>query len=152
LGGALRARGLKRGDRVALVIQEPEGFMRSFFGASLAGLVPVPVCPPSSFGAQEAYLATTEHVLAAARVSAVLTAEPLEAALSERARHAGVPWVARWDELEGPALAAFEPVGLSDPAFMQFTSGSTAQPKGVVLTHGNLSANTSAISGTHGLN
>ena len=151
LGGALRARGLQRGDRVALVIQEPEGFMRSFFGASLAGLVPVPVCPPSSFGAQEAYLATTEHVLAAAKVRAVLTAEPLESALSERAHHAGVPWVARWDELEGPALAAIEPVGLSDPAFMQFTSGSTAQPKGVVLTHGNLSANTSAISGPQGL-
>ena len=152
LGGALRADGLKRGDRVALVIQDPEGFITAFFGASLAGLVPVPVCPPSSFGAQEAYLATTEHVLAAAKVSAVLTAEPLEAALRERAAHIGVSRVGRWDELHGPALAAFEPAALSDAAFMQFTSGSTAHPKGVVLTHANLAANTAAIAGPSGLN
>ncbi|HEV8150786.1 MAG TPA: AMP-binding protein, partial [Gemmatimonadales bacterium] len=151
LGGALRAEGLKPGDRVALVIQDPEGFMRAFLGASVAGLVPVAVCPPSSFGAQEAYLATTEHVLAAAKVSAVLTAEPLEAALRERARHIGVPQVHRWDGLDGPALAAFETVALTDPAFMQFTSGSTAQPKGVVLTHGNLAANAAAICGPSGL-
>jgi acyl-CoA synthetase (AMP-forming)/AMP-acid ligase II len=151
LGGALRADGLKRGDRVALVIQDPEGFLTTFLGASLAGLVPVAVCPPSSFGAQEAYLATTEHVLAAAKVSAVLTAEPLEAALRERAAHIGVPRVRRWDELQGPALAAIEPAALTDVAFMQFTSGSTAQPKGVVLTHANLSANTSVICGPSGL-
>jgi acyl-CoA synthetase (AMP-forming)/AMP-acid ligase II len=151
LGGALRAEGLKRGDRVALVLQDPEGFLTAFLGASLAGLVPVPVCPPGSFGAQEAYLATTEHVLAAAKVSAVLTAEPLEAALRERAAHVGVSRVHRWDELQGPALAAIEPAALSDPAFMQFTSGSTAHPKGVVLTHANLAANTSAICGPSGL-
>lgn len=151
LGGALRAQGLRRGDRIALVIQEPEGFMTAFLGASIAGLVPVPVCPPSSFGAQEAYLATTEHVLQAARVAALLIAEPPESALGERARKAGVPLVARWDELQGGALAAFEPVSLSDPAFLQFTSGSTAQPKGVVLTHATLSANTSAIAGPDGL-
>ncbi|HEV8598746.1 MAG TPA: fatty acyl-AMP ligase [Gemmatimonadales bacterium] len=151
LGGALRANGLKRGDRIALVIQDPEGFLTAFLGASLAGLVPVPVCPPSSFGAREAYLATTEHVLAAAKVSALLTAEPLEAGLRERADHIGVSLVHRWDELHGPALASIEPAALSDPAFMQFTSGSTAHPKGVVLTHANLASNAAAICGPRGL-
>jgi acyl-CoA synthetase (AMP-forming)/AMP-acid ligase II len=151
LGGALRARGLRRGDRVALVIQQPEGFLTAFLGASVAGLVPVPVCPPSSFGAQEAYLATTEHVLAAARVAALLTGDTLEGSLGERARKAGVPLVARWDELDGPALSGFERVTASEPAFMQFTSGSTAQPKGVVLSHANLAANAAAIGGAGGL-
>lgn len=151
LGGALRSDGLKRGDRVALVIQDPEGFLISFLGASVAGLVPVPVCPPSSFGAQEAYLATTEHVLAAAKVSAVLTTEPMEAALRERAEHIGVSRVRCWDRLQGPSLDAPEPASLSDPAFMQFTSGSTSHPKGVVLTHANLAANTTAICGPSGL-
>jgi fatty-acyl-CoA synthase len=151
LGGALRAAALRRGDRVALVLQEPEAFMTAFLGASIAGLVPVPVCPPSSFGAQEAYLATTEHILEAARVSAVITAEPWLAALGERAHRVGIPRVYRWDELSGPALAGFEPVALSDPAFLQFTSGSTAQPKGVVLTHATLAANAAAIGGPAGL-
>ena len=151
LGGALRSWGLARGDRVALVLQDPEPFLTSFFGATLAGLVPVPVCPPGSFGAQEAYLATTEHVLAAARVSAVLTTGSLEPALRDRVSRIGVTRVSRWDALEGSALAGIEPVGLDDPAVVQFTSGSTSHPKGVLLTHANLAANMTAIAGPHGL-
>jgi len=150
-GSALRALGVERGDRVALVIQEPEGFLTAFLGISVAGLVPVPVCPPGSFGAQEAYLATTEHVLHAAKVTALVTSAGLDVALADRAAQTGVRIVRRCEELDGPALPAFEPVEVTDTAFMQFTSGSTAHPKGVMLSHANLAANVEAIGGPAGL-
>ena len=50
IGGSLRARGLATGDRVALIIAEVNDFIRVFFGISMAGLVPVPLCPPAQAG------------------------------------------------------------------------------------------------------
>src|SRR5262249_11923220 len=62
-----------------------------------------------------------------------------------------VELVAPWGELTGPALAASEPANPDAPAMLQFTSGSTSQPRGVVLTHANLFANVHAICGPEGI-
>src|SRR5262245_38114683 len=56
LGGALRARGLERGDHVALVIPEAEGFLTAFMGASVAGLVPMPLAHPLDVSQLDSYL------------------------------------------------------------------------------------------------
>src|SRR5207245_8104325 len=62
-----------------------------------------------------------------------------------------IRFVSAWSELTGPALPAAEPAKADAPALFQFTSGSTSQPKGVVLTHVNLAANIRAIGGPAGL-
>src|SRR5437867_1003845 len=67
LGGALRARGLDRGDRVALVIPEAVGFLTTFLGASAAGLVPTPLVDPGHAGENVAYLEMVAPLLRAAR-------------------------------------------------------------------------------------
>jgi fatty-acyl-CoA synthase len=152
LGGALRARGLKRGDYVAIVIPEADGFLTAFLGASVAGLVPMPLAHPLDVGQLDAYLDLVAPLFRVAGARAVVTTPrllPLLDRLQEAAPTVRV--IAAWSELTGPALATSEPVDLDGPALLQFTSGSTSQPKGVVLTHANLAANAHAIGGAAGL-
>jgi fatty-acyl-CoA synthase len=152
LGGALRARGLDRGDCVALVVPEAEGFLTTFLGVSAAGLLPTPLAYPIRTGENDTYVGMVTPLLRAAGARAIVTTEwllPLFARL--RASVPTVRFVATWDELTGPVLAAAPPVDPDAPALLQFTSGSTSQPKGVVLTHANLAANAHAIGGAAGL-
>ena len=70
IAGALRARGLTTGDRIALVIPEVSDFIRAFFGISAAGLVPVPLCPPAQAGDLPTFAHQSRHILDASRASA----------------------------------------------------------------------------------
>ncbi len=151
MAGALHARGLEPGDRVALVLPEVGGFIRAFFGISAAGLVPVPLCPPAQAGDVPTFARQSRHILAASHAAAVVTSAGVAPLLDV----ADLPCASRVllidDLLGGPALTQPHGVGLGTPALLQFTSGSTAAPKGVVLTHANLHANTVAIAGADGL-
>src|ERR1700691_6774011 len=58
-GGALQALGLRKGDRVALILPTNEDFVLAFFGAIRAGIVPVPIYPPLGLGQLQSYLDNT---------------------------------------------------------------------------------------------
>jgi fatty-acyl-CoA synthase len=146
----LRALGLRKGDRVALVVPDGPDFIPLFLGALWAGIVPVPLYPPLSLGKLDAFME--------ALVGILRIAEPR--ILATDARVARVLWgaVGRIPSIEkmvdvkdlalpAPAGASDEqaPIDDADLAFLQFTSGSTAAPKGVMVTHGNLKANCNAI-------
>ena len=151
IAGALHARGLASGDRVALVVPEVADFLRTFFGISAAGLVPVPLCPPAQAGDLVTFARQSQHILYASRAGAVVAsasvAPLLEDAPADRATR-----ILTVDELRaGDALAEPVPVSPDATALLQFTSGSTAAPKGVVLSHANLAANVAAITGPCGL-
>jgi fatty-acyl-CoA synthase len=148
-GGHLLARGLRRGDRLGLVIPEGDEFVLSFLGALAAGVVPVPMYPPLAFGKLDAYIDTTAHILRAAGARQLLTTRKVQAVLwSLVDKVAGLESLFTAESFAGEAGApppdpdALKP---SDTAFLQFTSGSTAAPKGVVVTHSGLMANTRAI-------
>ena len=146
LGGALRARGLDRGDYVALLIPEADGFLTAFLGVSLAGLVPIPLAHPLDIGRLGADIDKVASFLRVARARAVVTSSRLLPSLRPlRGVARIVELVVPWSELTGPALAASEPADPDGPAMLQFTSGSTSQPRGVVLTHANLFSNVHAI-------
>jgi acyl-CoA synthetase (AMP-forming)/AMP-acid ligase II/acyl carrier protein len=145
----LQALGAKRGDKVILFLQNNEAFIDAFWGAVLGGIVPVPVAVGISDEHRRKLLRivaqlgtpflfserkTFERIAGFATESGDAAASAALAALRSRTLCA--------DELSDYSRAG-QPVAVTpdDIAFIQFSSGSTSEPKGVVLTHGNLIAN-----------
>jgi len=143
---ALYALGLKKGDRVALVLPEPDEFVLTFMGCLVAGIVAVPMYPPQTLAKLEAYGDTVRHILAASGAEVMVTSDSLRALMQENLASADVRVFVEKD-VRGAADDALapEPVSHDDLAFLQFTSGSTSKPKGVMVTFGNLAANAHAI-------
>jgi amino acid adenylation domain-containing protein len=128
------------GERVLLIYPPGLQYIAAFFGCLYAGAVAVPVYPPRPNRSMLRF----QSVAADARPKVALTTQQVIArarAMSEGSEHlAACTWVAT-EEL-APALAESwsEPAGLAGEtlAFLQYTSGSTATPKGVMVSHGNL--------------
>lgn len=144
---ALNALGLSRGDRVALVLPEPDEFVLTFMAALSAGIVAVPMYPPQTLAKMEAYGDTVRHILEASGARVLITNDALKPLIGEHLAEASGVRVVVESEVRGTEddAAEPEPVSLDDLAFLQFTSGSTSRPKGVMVTFGNLAANAHAI-------
>jgi 1-acyl-sn-glycerol-3-phosphate acyltransferase len=147
VAGGLRERGVGRGDTVALMLPTGLDFLRSFFGILLLRAIPVPIYPPLRLDRLEEYAKRQSAILSNAGVVLLVTiarARPVASLLKP-----AVPTlrdVVTADELAASGAPVSGPEGeAGDPAFVQYTSGSTGQPKGVLLTHANLLANIRAI-------
>ena len=154
-GAHLRAMGLEPGDRVALVIPEGHEFVLSFLGCSVAGLVPVPIFPRATFKAIDGYIDILAHIGEASGARVMLTMEATKPFVEKvLEREVGLEKLLLCETAFEGEAGTFEPpeVAPSDICFLQFTSGSTSKPKGVVVTHANLVANSTAFLGPHGLN
>jgi fatty-acyl-CoA synthase len=141
----LRSRGIQHGDRVALVFPTGIEFFDGFFGALLAGAVPVPLYPPVRLGRMGEYLQRTARMLEHSGARLVLADSRVRRLLGE-AVAAARPDLGcqRLDDLpSGVAEAArVEP---SDLALIQFSSGTTVDPKPVALSHRAVAAQTEIL-------
>ena len=144
--------GLHRGDLVAIVLSDAEAFLTTLFGASMAGLVPASLYAPATTGDLARYLDLTGGILQASEAKAVITTASLVPAFEGvRAQCPALALVLAYDALDAPAREPDARPALDDIAFVQYTSGSTSVPKGVALSHRNVSANVDAINGPAGL-
>ncbi|MEK7702310.1 MAG: AMP-binding protein, partial [candidate division NC10 bacterium] len=147
VGAGLRERGVERGQTVALMLRTEEPFFAAFFGTLLAGAVPVPIYPPFRTDRIEEFARRQLGILANAQARLLITfAEAERVAVLLRPRAPALAAVTSVDELARPAAGPpAMRVAAADPALIQYTSGSTGDPKGVLLTHANLLANIRAI-------
>jgi fatty-acyl-CoA synthase len=126
--------GVGEGDRVAIILPTSLGFMDAFFGALLAGAVPVPLYPPVRLGRLEEYHDSTVTMVRTARARLIVLDARVKPVLGHVVQRAGVPYL----EAERLTMASAELVRESTPsalALIQFSSGSTVAPKAVALTH-----------------
>ncbi|MDB5448757.1 MAG: AMP-dependent synthetase and ligase [Phenylobacterium sp.] len=145
LAGRLLAAGLELGDRVGLVADTTPEFVEAFFACQYAGLIPVPLPLPAPLGGRAAYVEHIARMLAAAAAAAVVAPATYEAWVSEAAAASGVARTLGLETLpaaDGRALPGITPERTS---YLQFSSGSTRNPAGVVVTHRALMANAVAI-------
>lgn len=143
---ATRLIALELQQRPVLLVYKPgPAFAEAFFGALLAGAIAVPV-PVPQFAAQYERL---ERVAIDCEPGAVLTTSALAASLAARfdanAHVTACPWLATDGLPAETAAIALPEVSRDSVALLQYTSGSTAEPRGVVVTHDNLAHNCTTI-------
>jgi len=139
--------GLAAGERVALMLPTGREFFDVFYGALYAGCIPVPLYPPARLAHVEDHMRRSAGILANAEAAILVTVPPAKPLLRLlRAQCVSLRQILTPAELHADGAPASLAVrGPSDIAFLQYTSGSTGNPKGVVLTHANLLANLRAM-------
>jgi thioester reductase-like protein len=135
-------------DRLLLAYPPGLEMICAFFGCVRAGLIPVPVYPPSSRGFQSA-LYKMVHIAKDCQAAGILTSKDYHASLKTNLTRSGVsasgvdvdyisglPWIVTEDFVNTTSKEPFR--GTSKLLFLQYTSGSTMEPKGVMVTHENI--------------
>ncbi len=135
------------GERALLLYPPGLEYIIAFFGCLYAGIVAVPVYPPQFHKT----LSRLQSIVRDARPLLALSTEQVYAQffrhLASSSELASLRWIATDRITDEPVGGAYQlpEIGIETLAFLQYTSGSTAAPKGVMLTHGNLLSNLAQI-------
>jgi acyl-CoA synthetase (AMP-forming)/AMP-acid ligase II len=140
---AARLSGIARpGQRALLVFPPGLEFIIGFFGCLISGVIAVPMMMPRRQGARDSSAAIIANCEPA--VALTSSAFAVRGDLQARFRREGLQWLSV-DLSPVDAICTVPPPQAEDIAFLQYTSGSTSEPKGVAVSHANLLANLEMI-------
>ena len=146
--GRFYSLGLKQGDRVALVADTEADFIALFFACRYAGLLPYAMPVPVNLGSHNIYVQQLTGLLKGGGASAAIAPEEFIGFLREAAENVdGINWVGTASDLRAVDKKEidFPRISADEPAYLQFTSGSTRFPQGVVITERAIMANLQGI-------
>ena len=142
----LAALELERGSRVALIANTGPDFMRVFFACQYVGLVPVPLPATMFLGGRKAFEAQLRRLVRDCRAAAALAPADYLPFLLEAMEDDELAFVGEIAGLPAPlADCQLRPSGVDEVAYLQYTSGSTRYPRGVIITQKAVMHNLAAI-------
>lgn len=141
IGGYLVNAGVGVGERVAISMPNCADFVRAFFGILAAGAVAVPLPPPARFSSLEVHLKRLNVGLEQSRVRTIITNRTMVEVLNSGFASVNQAVSVICLDDVGDSCSTYIDVPDEYPAMVQYTSGTTTDPKGVILTHSNILAN-----------
>jgi fatty-acyl-CoA synthase len=138
----LQAEGIEPGDRVAVILPTSVEFFDAFLGVQLAGGIPVALYPPFRLGKLDEYFARVRRMLGKIGARVLITESRIKRLLGPAV--VGVESLRRVmdaKDLQSGGNWHQPRIDPAQPAFLQFSSGSTVEPKAVMVSHTNLLAN-----------
>lgn len=140
------------GDRIAILAETKPEFHILFFACQYAGLIPTPLPLPVSLGGKDGYVFQIRQMVENAAARAVVCSSDLFDMLDEAIAPLGDVNCATYEDFTrgGEAADALRPLGPEDACYIQYSSGSTSAPKGVIGTQRSVTANIHGII-AHGL-
>ncbi len=147
VAAGLQQAGLQPAEPIVIMLPGDADYFYSFFGILMAGGIPVPVYPPARPSQLEDHMLRHARILANCLAITLITVpEARQVARLLKAHVPGLKHIVTVSELMTSSVVVTPPtLGSNDIAFLQYTSGSTGNPKGVALTHANLLANIRAM-------
>lgn len=148
VAGTLQSRGLLPGDRIAIVLPTSISFLDVFLGAQLAGGIPSALYPPFRLGKLNEYFRRTERMLNRIGARFLVTDRRVKKLLGPAIQNVpSLEGILGAEKLLGQSPWSPVDVDPESPAFLQFSSGSTAEPKAVRVSHRNLLYNLEIMNG-----
>jgi len=147
IAGGLQRLGIAAGDRVALMLPTGKDYFHAFFGVLLTGAVPVPLYPPARLSQIEDHVRRHTGILRNAGAVVLITMNEMRRVAALLLAHAPtLRRIATNEQLRAQHTVPLTATSsAASTALLQYTSGSTGQPKGVALSHANIIANISAL-------